>query len=166
MRISNRRCRHRSRLLFALALLVALLLPAACSEQQGPEAIARSFVEACTEAARERQIRDLRALIAEAYNDPAGRTARDVLAVAAGYLMRNRSVHIYTRLQAATEQDGRIAATVLAALAGRPIGDVTMLPSINADMYRFDLELVEENGDWRLAGATWRTALVDDFFAD
>ncbi len=166
MRISNRRCRHRNRLLLVPALLAALLLPAACSEEQGPEAIARSFIAACEEAARERQVRDLRALIAEDYTDPAGRTARDVLAVAAGYLMRNRSVHIYTRLQTAAELDGRIEATVLAALAGRPISDVSVLPSINADLYRFELELVEEKGDWRLASATWRTALVDDFFSD
>jgi hypothetical protein len=152
--------------LLLLPALLALLLPGACSEEQGPEAIARSFVAACEEAAQERRLRDLRDLIAEDYSDPAGRTAQDVLAVAAGYLMRNRSVHIYTRLQEATEQDGRIAATVLAALAGRPISDVSVLPSINADLYRFDLELVEQEGDWRLAGATWRTALVDDFFAD
>ncbi|MCB2214764.1 hypothetical protein [Desulfofustis glycolicus] len=165
MRISNRRYRLRSRLLLLLAVL-ALLLPAACSEEQGPEAIARSFVAASKEAVQERRLRDLRDLIAEEYADPAGRTAQDVLAVAAGYLMRNRSVHIYTRLQAATEQDGRIQATVLVALAGRPISDVSMLPSINADLYRFELELVEQEGDWQLASATWRTALVDDFFAD
>jgi hypothetical protein len=165
MRISNRRFSPASPLLLLLTVL-ALLLPVACSEEQGPEAIAREFVTACEEAAQQRRLRDLRELIAEEYADPAGRTAQDVLAVAAGYLMRNRSVHIYTRLQTATEQDGRIQATVLAALAGRPISDVSMLPSINADLYRFELELVEQGGDWRLAGATWRTALVDDFFAD
>lgn len=165
MRTSSRRCRPASSLLLLLTILT-LLLPAACNEEQGPEAIAQSFVAACKEAAQERRLRDLRDLIAEEYADAAGRTAQDVLAVAAGYLMRNRSVHIYTRLQEATEQDGRIAATVLAALAGRPISDVSVLPSLNADLYRFNLELIEESGAWRLAAATWRTALVDDFFAD
>ncbi|MBE0583934.1 MAG: hypothetical protein IH612_09215 [Desulfofustis sp.] len=147
-------------------LLSALLLPAGCGEEPRPETIAREFVTACEQAAQQRSVSDLRDLIAEGYADSEGRSALDVLAVAAGYLLSNQSVHVFTKLQTAAERDGRIDATVLAALAGRPITDLAALPSLNADLYWFELELVEEKGDWRLANAAWRTALIEDFFAD
>lgn len=147
-------------------LLLALILLASCGEEKGPEVIARDFVAACEQAAQARKISDLRDLISRDYSDPSGRTAQDVVAIGAGYLLRHQSIHIYSRLQSVVEQDGRIEVAVLAALAGRPLTDLSVLPSINADMYWFDLVLIEEQGGWRLFSGSWRQAMVDDFFAD
>ncbi len=141
-----------------------ILLLVGCGEKPGPEAIADEFVASCIQAAESRRPSELRRLISTEYRDEYGRSAADVTAIAAGYLLRNRSVHVFTRLQQAIERDGRIEATVLAALAGRPINDASLLPTIDADMYWFELTLHEQDGDWRLLEVRWRQALVEDFF--
>ncbi|MDX9897150.1 MAG: hypothetical protein RBS34_17005 [Desulfofustis sp.] len=161
MKTSNRKSKPVRGLLLA-AVLLGLL---SCSERPAPEAIARGFVDACAEAVQQRRPNALRDLIATDYRDAEGRTGQEVLGIAAGYLLRNRSVHLITRIQSAEQRDERIVATVLAALAGRPVDDVALLPSMDADIYWFDVELAKEDGDWRVLCAAWRPALVDDFLA-
>lgn len=162
MRTSNRKSKPVRYWLLLAILLFGLL---SCGERPAPETIARGFVDACEEAVQQRRPSALRDLIATDYRDAEGRTGQEVLGIAAGYLLRNRSVHLITRIQSAERRDERIAATVLAALAGRPVDDVALLPSVDADIYWFDVELVEEDGDWRVISAAWRPALVDDFLA-
>jgi len=37
---------------------------------------------------------------------------------------------------------------------------------LKADIYWFDIVLVQEGGDWKLLEAYWRQAMVDDFFRE
>lgn len=147
-----------------IALLTSLfLMLSSCSDKQTPESIADEFIDRCEQTIEKRQLRNLRQLISENYNDEQGRNKQDIAAIGAGYLLRNKNIHIYSRLTSATTNNDHIEATILTAIAGAPISNTSVLPSLNADMYWFDVKLVEEEGDWLIADASWRQAMFDDF---
>jgi hypothetical protein len=43
-------------------------------------------------------------------------------------------------------------------MAGQRSG-AGLIAGVDADLYRFELELVNDDGDWRIIGATWSRAL-------
>jgi len=49
-------------------------------------------------------------------------------------------------------------------MAGRPVANAGELVGMNANLYRFDLELVRRGGDWRVQRAAWEPARLDDFW--
>lgn len=147
-----------------LALLL-FILPAACGPGDSPEEQVRQYVAAAEEAAEARNPGDLKELIAEQYQDDQGRTRRDIVAIAARYLYANKSIHVLTRIEGlvfpASEQ---AQLTVYAALTGQNVSDLDALLNMQADLYRFDLELRRTDGEWRLLRADWRPAKGGDFF--
>ena len=41
----------------------------------------------------------------------------------------------------------------------RPAFELHVLQGVDADLYRFELELVNDDGAWRIIGATWSRAV-------
>jgi hypothetical protein len=37
--------------------------------------------------------------------------------------------------------------------------DAELLAGVNADLYRFEIELVNDDGEWQIIGANWNRAL-------
>ena len=153
------------RLAFLIALFLCLsVLLSSCAENNSPESISADFIERCESIIEKRQLRKLKNLVSELYLDQQGRNKQNISAISAGYILRNKNIHIYSRLISAAKNGNQIKATILTAIAGAPIYDTSMLPSLNADMYWFDVVLVEKDGDWLIAYARWRQAMLDDFF--
>lgn len=147
------------------ALLLALLLLAACGRSDSPEEQIRQYVAAAETAVEARDPGDLKELIAEQYQDDEGRTRRDIVAVAARYLYANKNIHVLTRiedLRFPSPEQARLA--VYAALTGQNVSDLDALLNMQADLYRFDLELIKTDGKWQLVRADWRPARGEDFF--
>jgi hypothetical protein len=154
----NRWCR-------IFALLPALFLLAACGQGDSPEDQIRQYVAAAEAAVEARDAGDLKELIAPQYQDDQGRTRRDIVAVAARYLYANKDIHVLTRIEdlrfPAPEQ-AQLA--VYAALTGQNVSDLDALLNMQADLYRFDLELRKVDGKWQLLRVDWRPARGEDFF--
>ena len=78
--------------------------------------------------------------------------------------MRNQSVYLLVRVNDVVLADpGKAQVDAFVALAGQPIRDATALPELRADLYRFDLRLRDEDGEWRVTSADWRPATLVDF---
>ena len=154
-----------SQLPFLLSLLLSLFLffTSSCSNSDTPESVATDFINRCESIFEKRQLRNVKNLISERYQDPQGRSKEDISAIAAGYVFRNRNIHILSRLTSAVKNDDRIEMTILAAIAAMPINDASALPGLNADMYWFDVSLVEEKREWLVLKVSWRQAMLDDF---
>ena len=154
-----------NRLRTVLVLLLALLLLVACGQGDSPEEQSRQYVAAAEAAVEASDAGDLKELIAQQYQDDQGRTRRDIMAVAARYLLANKNIHVLTRIEdlrfPAPEQ-ARLA--VYAALSGQNVSDLDALLNMQADLYRFDLELIKTEGKWQLVRADWRPAKGEDFF--
>jgi len=145
------------------AVLLFLLLTSACSKNS-PEQVVEDYLAAATNAFEKRKISDVRALISSQYHDEEQRSYQDVVGTAAAYILGHSSIHTLTRIHSITLQsDGKLAATVLAAMAAKPVTDISTLTTLNADLYWFTILLVEEEGHWLLAKASWRQAMLDDF---
>ena len=147
-----------------LWLVMALTL-AACSSESSPEAEVRALVAQAQTAAEQRNVRDLRALIADDYADAQGHDRKAVENLIRLHVLRHRSVHLFVRVgDIEFPEPERARVSVAAAMAGRPVAHADELVGLRADLYRFDLDLVRRGGEWLVRGAAWQPARLEDFW--
>ncbi len=148
-----------------LAALSALGL-LGCGEPETPEARVRALMAQAEVAAEAMDAAAMKPLVSETYLDDRGQDKQAVVAMLTFYFMRHDSVYLLTRIDSiAIPGDGSAEATVFVAMAGTPILAVEQLAGMRADLYRFDFALLDEDGQWRVSGATWRRAGPQDFLA-
>lgn len=91
-------------------------------------------------------------MLAEHYVDARGNDRDAVDQRLRLYFLRNRDILIASRIEELEIVGGTAAHVVLTAgLAGTDSNAF----ALRADAYRFELELVEEDGKWLLIGAEW-----------
>lgn len=140
------------------------LLASACGEPAAsPEARIKSLVEQAEQGAEARDISVLGDLVSDNYRDGRGYDRRTVLRIAQGLFLRNREIHLLSLVRNLEVNGDTAGARVLVAMAGRPIESVQALVELRADLVRFDIELVREEGNWRVRSADWRRAEAGDF---
>jgi len=160
-----RAIRRDARGILTLALVLPLVLPlvslapllAACTREEGPEARVRAFVERVAASAEARAWGDFDGYVTDDYSDPQGLTRKEVLGILTRYILGHRSIHVFQRVRAIEVRDRRHArVVVLAALAGSPVAGPEDLARLAADLYRFELELIDDGGGFRVASAVWQ----------
>ena len=153
---------HALRISLAIVVVTSFM---GCGEGDTPEDQVRKYVEAGEMAAEERDLGDIKELISEQYNDDHGRTRRDIVAVAARYFYSRKNIHILTRIsELSFPEESKAILQVYVAMTGQNVSDLDALLNMRADLYRFDIELLKEDGDWKLISADWRRAKSADFF--
>lgn len=148
-------------------LLVALLscFLAGCGKGDSPEDQIREFIAAGELAAESKDIGGIKDLISEQYTDEHKRTRRDLVAVTMRYFYANRNIHILTRIKELHFLSEKKAVLHLyVAMTGQDVSDKDSFVNIQAELYRFDLELVRKGKEWKLVRADWRSAMREDFF--
>ena len=146
-----------------LTLICTTLIFGCTSELTDPEVEIRQFLETGETAVEARELVAVANMISEQYGDPSGRSRRDLVRLVAGYILRNESVHLLTRIDNIVIGDDDSAnARVYAGMAGKSVGGGTPISDLRADLYRFDLALAKESGDWKLTRAEWRRAEQQD----
>lgn len=149
---------------FILLLLVLMLL--ACGDKQSPEEQVRQFIATGKAAAEERDVIGLSELISESYGDQSRRDRRAVVGLVTGYFLRHKRIHLFTQIDEIrflTEQSANVKLYV--AMAGTPVSGAQALIDVRADLYQFDLMLINENDEWRLLKANWQRANIEDLLA-
>ena len=143
----------------------ALLLLVACSgAPETPEDQVRAVLAAVETAAEERDVGALKEHVSDAYRDARGNDRQALAGLATVHFLQNRGIHLLVQVRKIViEVPGEARAAALVAMAGRPIPGPEALPSLNANLYYFDIELHEEDGAWKIVRATWSPATVDDF---
>ncbi|HTO69461.1 MAG TPA: hypothetical protein VMR31_06335 [Myxococcota bacterium] len=141
-----------------------ILLACACAPADAPETRVRAVLVGLEAAVQARDVGALKDALSPDYKDAQGNDRRAVLALATAHFMRNQSVYVLSRIRSLEIPEPRFArADALVALAGVPIRDALSLPGLNADLYRFDVRLREESGEWRIVSAAWQPATAGDF---
>jgi hypothetical protein len=115
-------------------------------------------VAAAEAAAEERDTGHFRRLVSDDYVDASGRRKQDLIDFLRLYFIANTDIEVLARVEN-VELFGDDAAelTLQSALIGRGQGRSAL--GIDGDLYRIDLELVRERGDWRIIGADWERIL-------
>lgn len=124
----------------------------------------RALIERAEQAAENKEGRVLRGFVSDAYRDVDGRDRRSVDGILRVVLLRHEAIHLLTRVSdIAFPETGHARAVVYVAMAGRPIAGPAQLASLRASLYRFELDLADEDGAWRVVSAAWRRAEPADF---
>jgi hypothetical protein len=146
-------------------LVLGLALLSGCGgSAESPEERIRKVFAALEIAAEARDVGGMKPHLSESYRDAQGNDRRTVLAVATAHFMQHSAVYLLTRVSALElPAPGEARAQVLVAMAGTPIADASALLGVRADLYRFEVKLREEDGDWRVTAAEWRPATAADF---
>ena len=147
--------------LFGLLLVFGL---AACGGRtESPEARVRAWLKAGEAAAEARRLMALKEMISAGYRDEAGRNRRAVVRVLMGYFHRHGSIYLLMRVEDISfPEPGRAQVLLYAAMAAEPIAGAESLTDMRADLHRFELDLVDEEGEWKLLSAAWRRAAPQD----
>ncbi len=144
--------------------LIVLSVTACRSGEDSPGAKIRATIERAEAFAEAKDLGGLKDLVSDAYRDDAEQDKRAILGLLFVQFRPHESIHLLTRIDRLDIQPAQAAVTVFTAMAGRPIPSAADLPALRADLYRFDLTLVDERGTWRVIKYRWRPAVLDDFF--
>ena len=137
----------------------ALALCAAGCGSADPEAEILALLEAAEAAAEARDAGFFADLIGDAYRDARGNDRDELLRGVRGYFLAHQRIEIVARVDEVVLEGADAArAVVHAGMAGQRSG-AALLGGLDADLYRFELELVIDGGEWRIIGAEWGRAL-------
>jgi hypothetical protein len=142
-----------------LAAAVLLGGLAACGGEPGtPEARVRAWLETGQAAAEARDVGALKDMIAEDYQDEDGHDKQALVNYIRALMLRNQVVHVFMDVESIEMVSPEWArVSLVAALAGRKAEQDPVWQS-RADLYRFELEILGEDGDFELVRAEWRSA--------
>lgn len=141
-----------------IATAIAAALASGCGVSD-PEAEIRALLAAAEEAAEARDVGFFGGALGAGYRDTRGNDRDELLRTLRGYFIANQRIEIVSRVDE-IELLGEDAAraVVHAGMLGRRTGAV-ILDGVDAELYRFELELVHDGGAWQIIGADVRRAL-------
>ncbi|MCP4492087.1 MAG: hypothetical protein GY820_32990 [Gammaproteobacteria bacterium] len=148
---------------YFLACVITFVLLQACSNSEiSPEDEIRQYIESGVEAAETRNASDLADLIHNSYRDPRGYDRTQLEKLVKLYFFRHQNIHLFTKISEIdflTPNEAQV--TLHVAMAGNVIIDASVLTSLRARVYRFEL-LLEKDEAWLLRQAQWHAAVVGD----
>jgi hypothetical protein len=133
----------------ALSLIWSL---AGCGAATAPEEAVRLWVSDAETAVENKNRDALMAMIADGYTDSRGNYKADLEQMARFWFLRNRHMLLASKIDKVTII-GDSAATVHLVAGRAGTGQETF--GVNADVWRLELELVNDSTDWLLIGARW-----------
>ncbi len=150
----------RNKMVFAMLLIVL----AACTDQsQSPEDQVRQYIDRGIVAAEARNAGDLADMIDEHYRDRNGLDKRQLTQMLRFYFLRNKNIHLFKKIRQISFPSSQEAdVTLYVAMAGSAISNASLLSSLRARIYRFELALIKPADEWLLQSARWQHASVTD----
>jgi hypothetical protein len=142
-----------------LVAALAAVVVAGCGAAADPNAEIRALLSAAEEAVEARDAGFFADALGVAYRDSRGNDRNEMLRTLRGYFMANQRIEVVSRVDEVVLEGADAArAVVQAGMLGRRSG-AALLDGLDADLYRIELELVNDDGDWRIIGARWNRAL-------
>ena len=153
--------------MFKKILLYCLLLStcfvSACSDKPlSREDEIRLYIDQGVAAAEDRSASDLAELIDEGYRDDKKLDRLQLKKMAQLYFFRHKNIFLFTKIREIKfYSDSEASVTLHVAMAGSVIADASVLSSLRARIYRFELQLIKDQ-QWLLQSASWHPASMDD----
>lgn len=143
----------------ALGFASALAVFATGCAASDPEAEIRALIGAAEQAAEARDVGFFSAVLAESFRDGRGDDRDATIRALRGYFIANQRIEILSRVDEIVIEGGTAARVVVhAGMVGRRAG-AAVIDGIDADLYRFELELVDDGGEWKVIGADFGRAV-------
>lgn len=137
-----------------LAAIVVFVL-AACSREPSPEDRIREVITAAETAAEARDLSDIMDLVSDRYADLRGQDKAAIRDVMRGYFLINQSIHLLITVDDIEFPGNDLAnAHVTVGMLGRQDAGADDW-ALAADVYEFDVRLLNEDDEWRVVSAEW-----------
>lgn len=143
-------------------LCITFLLHACSGSEISREDEIKQYIEAGVKAAEDRSSSDLAELIDESYLDHKNLNKTQITKLARLYFFKHKNIYLFTKIDSiefVTENQALV--TLHVAMAGSVISDASVLSSLRAKIYKFELELIKQE-EWLLQRAKWEVAGLGD----
>ena len=116
-------------------------------------------------AVEQRSLDSVKELVDGDYKDEWNGNRRAALRALMFYFQGHQSIHLLTRVSdiRLSDDEKSASATVYVGMSGDPVEQSEALINLNADLYRFDIELIADDNDWLVSSARWQRARLEDF---
>ncbi|MDH5388725.1 MAG: hypothetical protein OEY06_09765 [Gammaproteobacteria bacterium] len=149
--------------LTVLNLFCALFFLYACSgDEVSKEDQVRQVIESAKLAAENRSPKDVAVLIDGLYSDDKAHDKKKLISIVSAYFYMHKNIHLFTKIdEIVFPEDDKAIATVYVAMAGSVISDTSVLTSLRAKIYKFELQLIKKE-EWLLKQAKWERSSFKD----
>jgi len=145
---------------------LSLLILTSCSQDaNNPEQQIQSIISAMEAAVEQRSLDSVKELVSSDYKDEWNGSRRAALRSLMFYFQGHQSIHLLTRTSdiQITDDGKRASAIVYVGMAGKPVENSEYLIDLNADLYRFDVDLLADGDEWQVISARWQPARPENF---
>jgi hypothetical protein len=142
-------------------LIIFVLLLSGCAETKtSTEEEIRQFIAQGVTAVEAGDINTLKTMISRNYEDERGYNRLVLGKMLQFYLAQRKNIHLFYNILEIKELAADYAhVTISVAVTNQDIDDESLLDGVNADLERFELELVK-NGDWQVRESRWGDTLA------
>jgi hypothetical protein len=153
-----------SRVQMSVLFIVVALTATGCRRSRlSPEEQVRKAIDAVVAAVRERDIKPVAASVSGQYADSEGNDKKQIVSQVRVQFLLHPNLYLIAKITSVEcPEPGQASVVVYAAMASVPAGVMPDLRNLSADVYRFDLMLVDEDGTWRVRRAAWNPATVKE----
>ncbi|VAW69543.1 hypothetical protein MNBD_GAMMA09-2505 [hydrothermal vent metagenome] len=148
--------------LLAGLLFISLSLLSCSENKASPEDEIRQYIETVKLAAESREHRRFSDLIRNDYADQMGMKKHQIIGIIHAYFFRHKNIYLLTKIEnIVIQSNNRAFVSLYVAMAGSTITNTDSLLSLEARIYKFELQLVKDN-QWLLQQAKWQAAEIQD----
>ena len=148
--------------LLTLFLLVTVFVSGCSDQAVSPEDEVRNYIKRGVEAAESRSAGDLAEMIYDSYLDHKGLGKQQTVKLLRLYFFKHKNIFLFTKIREITFPTANEATVSLhVAMAGSVIADASMLSSLRARVYKFELKLIKQD-EWLLKYTKWQPANMGD----
>lgn len=159
----NHRVTMNRKRLVCVIVLIALVIINLCSCRRGPEEeTIRNIITGIQEAAEEKDTSKIMKNVSDTYNDTQGMTHESLKRLLRGYFLVYPKISVYVNYLKVSVIGASASATFQAMLtSGQKKGSLTDVIPQSLGVYRFDVSLAKESGNWKIVSAEWRPVYSD-----
>lgn len=157
-----------------LILMLSSFLSGCSDNEITSEAKIKAVVESAVKTVEQKELGRLADVIAESYSDQYGNNRKNALKMLRLYFLRNRSIYLFTQIKSidllGDEQQKDLEQSsaqikVYVGMAGTPISNGIPV-GVRANLFLFDLKMVEEDSEWLVQQAAWKRVSREDIIGE
>ncbi len=150
------------RLTIFSVFFVAFFLWGCSDDEVSKEDEVRQFIESGVLAAETRSHRDLAALIDKDYKDDKKQNKNRLMGLVQAYFYMHKNIHLFVKFDEIVFQgEDKAFVSMYVAMAGSVIADASMLSSLRAKTYKFELQIIKKD-EWLVNQAKWERSNLKD----
>ncbi len=149
-------------ILSGVLVLLSFFIVSCSDKALSPEDEIRLYIATAVEAAENRSVVDVADLIHQNYSDYNNVNKIQIEKLLRLYFFRHKNIFLLTKnIEIVLHSDTEASVSLNVAMAGSVISSASVLSSLRARIYKFELELVKQD-QWLLQSAKWQPAALSD----